>query len=144
MKSKGDLWGLVPSYGFHLSEHQQEGMSTIQSDACHAVLIYYTTGANNSPLYGQGILICWALELILNEVDKEATALAKPHSSFHSPDDWSWDLFKTLSLHTQHNVATQQSPIIWSVLTTIAVSKEQRKSIQKEEQGDKRDPWQVS
>ena len=54
MKSKGDLQGLVPSYGFHPSEHQQEGMSATQSDTCHAVLIYYTKGANNSPLYGGG------------------------------------------------------------------------------------------
>jgi len=144
VKSKGDLQSLVPSYGFHPSEHRQEGMSAIQSDTCHAVLTYYIIGANDSPLRGQGILLRWALDLILEEVDKEATALAKPHSSFHPPNDWTWDSLNTLSLHIQHNVATQQGPIIWSVLTTIAVSKERRKTIQKEEEGDKRDPWQAS
>ena len=110
----------------------------------HTVLTYYITGTDNASLYGQGIIIRWALDVILREVDKEATALAKPNSSFHSPKDLSWDSLGALSLRTQQDVATKQGPVIWSILTTIAVSKERRKSIQKEEEGDKRDPWQVS
>ena len=93
----------------------------------------------NPPLHGQGMLIHWALNLILKEVDNEANTLAKPKSTFHCPENWSWDSLKKFSLCSQHNVAIKQSPVIWSVLTTIAVSKDQR-----EEQGDKRDPWQVS
>lgn len=110
----------------------------------YAVLTYYTSGTGSVPLYGQGVIIRWALDFILQEVDREATTLAKPNSSFHSPKDLSWDSLGALSLRTQHDVAMKQGPIIWSVLTTIAVSKGRRKSIQKEEEGDKRDPWQVS
>jgi hypothetical protein len=101
-------------------------------------------GAHSVTLHGRGILIHWALSLILKEVDKEADKLVKPDSSFHCPHDWSWDSLQKFSLHSQHDVATQESPIIWSVLTTIAVSKDRRKRNLSEEEGDKRDPWQVS
>lgn len=105
----------------------------------HAVLMDCGVENEDTPLRGQGILIHWALDLILKEVDKEANTLAKPGSPFHCPNDWSWDLLKEFSLHPQHDVATQQSPIIWSVLTTIGVNKDRREVNQSE-----RDPWQVS
>ena len=100
-------------------------------------------GTRNVTPHGQEILICWALNLILKEVDKEADKLVKPDSSFHCPHDWSWDSLQKFSLHSQHNVVAQEGPIIWSVLTTIAVSKDRRKRALREEEGDKRDPWQV-
>ena len=100
-------------------------------------------GTRNATPCGQGILIYWALGLILKEVDKEADKLVKPESSFHSPHNWSWDSLQKLSLHSQHDVAARTGPIIWSVLTTIAVSKDRRKQGLREEEGDKRDPWQV-
>lgn len=110
----------------------------------HTILMDYLGAETGGvPLHGQGILIHWALDLILKEVDKEANTLSKPGSPFHSPNSWSWDSLKRFSLHSQHDVATQQSPIIWSVLTTVAVSKNRREVNQREEEGDRRDPWQV-
>jgi len=106
--------------------------------------MHCNSGASDAPLSGRGILIRWALKLIIEEVDREASTLAKPRSAFHCPDDWSWDSLKNFTLHSQHNVATEQSPIIWSILTTIAVSKDRRKADERGEVGDKRDPWQVS
>lgn len=78
------------------------------------------------------------------EVDKEANKLAKSKSSFHCPSDWSWDSLQEFSLHSQHDFATRKSPVLWSVLTTIAVGKGRREVNLIEEEGDKRDPWQVS
>ena len=109
----------------------------------HPVLTSCGVGTENTPPHGQGILIHWALDLILKEVDKEADKLAKPKSSFHCPSNWSWDSLRKFSLHSQHNLTTQKSPVIWSVLTTIAVSKDQR-AVTLREEADKRDPWQVS
>ena len=108
-----------------------------------AVLMNCDAETNGQPLHGQGVLIHWALDLILKEVDKEAGVLSRPDSSFHCPGDWSWDSLKRFSLHLQHGVATHQGPIIWSVLTTIAISKNWREANRTEEEGDKRDPWQV-
>ena len=93
------------------------------------------------PSHGQGTLLRWALGLILQEVDKEANKLAKSGSSFHCPDDWSWDSLQQFSLRSQQDVAAQQSPIIWSVLMTIAISQSHRGASHRE-RGD-RDPWQV-
>jgi len=109
----------------------------------HVVLMDCGVGTNDEPLSGQGILIDWALDLILKEVDREDNTLAKPESSFHCPNSWSWDSLKRFSLHSQHNIATQKSPIIWSVLTTIAVNKDRRGVNWTERGGDGRDPWQV-
>ena len=108
------------------------------------VLTGYDTETDNAPLSGWGILIHWALELILKVVDREANVLAQPRSPFHCPDDWSWDSLKNFTLRSQHDVATEQSPIIWSILATIAVSQDRREVNEKGEEGDKRDPWQVS
>lgn len=108
------------------------------------ILIDHVVGTNPATPSGQGILIHWALDLILKEVDAEATKLVKPNSSFHSSHNWSWDTLQRLSLHSQHSAAVQEGPIIWSVLTTIAVNKDQRQTLSMEEGSDKRDPWQVS
>lgn len=105
--------------------------------------MYCNSETSDATSHGQGILINWALSLILKEVDKEADRLTKPNSSFHCPHDWTWDSLQELSLRSQHDVATQEGPIIWSVLMTIAVNKDQRKQTLGEEEGDKRDPWQV-
>jgi hypothetical protein len=110
----------------------------------YSILTACGVEASDTPLHNKGILIGWALDLILKEVDTEAGRLAKPESSFHSPKDWSWGELQKFSLHTQHDLATQQSPVIWSVLTTIAVSRDQREVNLEEDEGDKRDPWQVS
>jgi len=105
---------------------------------------YYDAETSDTPLSGKGVLIRWALELILKDVDREANVLAQPRSSFHCPNDWSWDSLKNFTLHSQHDVATEQSPIIWSILTTIAISHDRREVSERGEEGDKRDPWQVS
>jgi len=117
---------------------------SLHQAASNRVLMGCNAETSHAPLSGQGVLIRWALKLILQEADREADALAKPRSSFHCPEDWSWDSLKNFTLRSQHDVATEQSPIIWSILTTIAVSKERRKVDERGEGGDKRDPWQVS
>ena len=67
----------------------------------HPVLTSCGVGTENTPPHGQGILIHWALDLILKEVDKEADKLAKPKSSFHCPSNWSWDSLQNFSLRLQ-------------------------------------------
>lgn len=98
-------------------------------------------GTIDAPLHGQGILLRWALELLLQEVDKEANKLTESGSSFRCPDDWSWDSLQEFSLRSQQSIVTQQSPIIWSILATIAISKDKRKANRRDE--GERDPWQV-
>jgi len=121
MKAKDDLQGIVPWYGFHPGNPQREG--TVVSPR------------------GHGILLRWAVDLILKEVDKEADKLVKPGSSFHCPDNWSWESLQGFSLQLQRDVAIQNSPIIWSVLTTMAIGKDHR-VVNRREEGE-RDPWQV-
>lgn len=105
-------------------------------------LISFGIGTLSALLHSRVTILHWALDHILQEVNKEANKLAKPGSSFHCPIDWSWDMLQQFSLSSQQDVAAQQSPVIWSVLTTIAVSQNQREAVQREAGGD-RDPWQV-
>jgi hypothetical protein len=98
-------------------------------------------GTTGAPSHGQGVLLRWALALVLKGVDKEADGLTQPRSAFHSPENWSWESLQKFSLQSQHDVAVQGGPIIWSVLATVAISKDHRKAEQREEGG--RDPWQV-
>lgn len=107
----------------------------------HQVLMDCVVGIVDAPLQGQGILLRWALDFLLQEVDKEANKLAEPRSSFHSPDNWSWDSLEEFSLRSQQSIAIQRSPIIWSILVTVAISKDRRRADHGEE--GERDPWQV-
>jgi hypothetical protein len=98
-------------------------------------------GAGPISFHGQGILLCWALGLILKEIDREAENLARPRSPFHCPENWTWESLLDFSLHSQYGVAIRESPIMWSILMTIAIGKNQRKA-DHQEVGE-RDPWQV-
>jgi hypothetical protein len=108
----------------------------------HPSLIGFGIGTLDAPPHSRVTVIHWALDHILQEINKEANKLVKSGSPFHCPIDWSWDSLQQFSLSPQTNIAAQQSPVIWSVLTTIAVSQNQRQAVQREAGGD-RDPWQV-
>lgn len=105
----------------------------------YAALICNTIGPTCPPFHSQGILLDWALELVLKEVDREADNLVKNDHTFHCQDDWSWDSLCNFSLQSQHDIATQHGPIIWLVLMAIAIGKGRREA----DQEGKRDPWQV-
>ena len=91
---------------------------------------------------GHGILLRWALNLVLDEIDKEAEALIRSKESpFHCPDKWTWDSLLQFSFDSQQTFAVEKAPVLWSVLTTIAVSKQRRSLREMKEEG--RNPWQV-
>lgn len=73
---------------------------------------------------GHGILLRFALSILLREIDKEANALMDKKSPFHGTGKWSWDSLLQLSLDSQQVYAMENAPILWSVLSTIAVNKE--------------------
>jgi hypothetical protein len=91
---------------------------------------------------GHGVLLHWALDLILGEIDSEAeTLIHLRESPFHCPDKWSWDSLLQFSLDSQQTFAIKEAPVLWSVLATIAISKQRRGLMEIKEEG--RDPWQV-
>ena len=124
MRGGSDMHGVVPCHSFCPGDPRREGTSATPINHVYVLLMDFseTIGA---PFHGQGIILHWALNLIFKEVDKEAESLIKPRSSFHSPDKWTWDSLQDFSLQSQHDVAIQDSPIIWSILTTVAISRDQ-------------------
>ena len=99
-------------------------------------------GDNPTDPAGRGILLRWALELVLEEIDKETETLIHTEGSpFHCPDKWTWESLSQFSLDSQQTFATKEAPVLWSVLTTIATNKQRRKSMELKDEG--RDPWQV-
>ena len=91
---------------------------------------------------GHGILLRWALQLILEEIDKEAETLIHAKGSpFSCPDKWTWESLTQFSLDSQQTFATKEAPVLWSILATITVNKQRRGSMELKDEG--RDPWQV-
>ena len=91
---------------------------------------------------GHGILLRWALELVLNEIYNEAEALIHlKESPFHCPEKWTWDSLSQFSLDSQQSFAAKKAPVLWSVLATITTSK--KRKLSKEMKDESRDPWQV-
>jgi hypothetical protein len=90
---------------------------------------------------GRGILLRFALPIILEEIDKEANALTDTNSPFYGAKSWSWDSLLRLSFDSQQTYAVKNAPILWSVLSTVTVN-EQRRAV-KEIKEEGRDPWQV-
>ena len=91
---------------------------------------------------GRGILLQFALSIILKEIDKEADALMDNESPFRGARNWTWDSLSKLSLDSQQMHAMKKAPILWSVLATVTVGKGRRAAMEIKEEG--RDPWQVS
>lgn len=84
----------------------------------------------------------WALQLVLEEIDKEADALIHQDGSpFSCPGEWTWESLSQLSLESQQTFALERAPLLWSVLTTVTINKQRRESMEIKEEG--RDPWQV-
>ena len=81
------------------------------------------------------------MPIILKEIDKEANALMDDNSPFHGAKSWSWDSLLQLSLDSQQTYAVKHAPVLWSVLSTIAVNEHRRAVKEIKEEG--RDPWQV-
>ena len=91
---------------------------------------------------GHGILLRWALQLVLEELDKEAETLIHAEGSpFCCPNKWTWESLTQFSLDSQQTFAMEEAPVLWSVLATITVSKQRRGSMELKDEG--RDPWQV-
>ena len=63
-------------------------------------------------------------------------------SPFRGAGSWSWDSLSQLSFDVQQVHAMEKAPILWSVLSTVAVNKQRRAAMEVKEEG--RDPWQVS
>ena len=94
------------------------------------------------PWCSRGILLCWALWLISEEIDKEAdTLLHADGSPFCCPEKWTWESLSQLSPDSQQAFAKERAPFLWSILTTIAINKDRRESMELKDEG--RDPWQV-
>lgn len=81
------------------------------------------------------------MPIILEEIDKEADALINANSPFHGAKSWSWDSLLQLSLDSQQVYAVKNAPILWSILSTVAVNEHRRAVKEIKEEG--RDPWQV-
>ena len=90
---------------------------------------------------GHGILLWFALPIVLEEIDKEADTLMDAASPFRGAQTWSWDSLLELSLDSQQVYAMKNAPVLWLVLSTIAINKERRTVMEIKEDG--RDPWQV-
>ena len=91
---------------------------------------------------GHGILLQWALKLVLEEIDREAETLIHAKGSpFCCPGEWTWESLTQFSPNSQQVFAMEKAPVLWSVLATVAVSKQRRKSMELKSEG--RDPWQV-
>lgn len=90
---------------------------------------------------GRGILLRFALSIILEEIDNEANALMDTGSPFRGAGTWSWDSLLQLSLDSQQAYAMKNAPVLWSILSTVAVNKGRRTTMEIKEEG--RDPWQV-
>lgn len=96
---------------------------------------------NDNPI-NRGILLHWAVQLVLEEIDNEADTLIQMGGSpFHCPEKWTWESLSQFSLDSQQSFATEKAPVLWSILTTIAISKQRRASMEMKDEG--RDPWQV-
>jgi hypothetical protein len=98
-------------------------------------------GELQSDPVGRGILLRFALPIILEEIDKEADALTDSSSPFHGARPWSWDSLLQFSLDSQQIHAVKNAPVLWSILSTVAISKHRRAAKEIKEEG--RDPWQV-
>lgn len=98
------------------------------------------TGSESNPV-GHGILLRFALEIVLKEIDKEANTLTNDTSPFRGAKNWSWDTLLQLSLDSQQAYAVEKAPILWSILSSVAVNKDRRAMMEIKEEG--RDPWQV-
>ena len=73
---------------------------------------------------GRGILLRWALDLVLDEIHNEAEVLIHlKESPFHCPDKWTWDSLSQFSLDSQQSFAVKKAPVLWSILATITTSK---------------------
>ena len=58
---------------------------------------------------GHGILLRWALDLVLNEINNEAEELIHlKESPFHCPDKWTWDSLSQFSLDSQQSFAAKR------------------------------------
>ena len=76
---------------------------------------------------GRGILLLWALQLISEEIDKEAdTLLHADGSPFFCPEKWTWESLSQLSPDSQQAFAKERAPFLWSILTTVAINKDRR------------------
>jgi hypothetical protein len=100
-------------------------------------------GSGSSPAdpVGHGILLRWALQLVLEEVTRRLTLIHEDGSPFCCPDKWTWESLLQLSLDSQQTFAADKAPFLWSVLTTVTVNKNRRDSMELKDEG--RDPWQV-
>ena len=125
MVRDGGTEGVVPPYCIGPGVATPESMFLLQHKE-HYLICY---GGDNPDKHlpdpaGQGILLCWALPLILEEIDKEADALIYGGgSSFRCPEKWTWESLSELSLDSQQTFAAEKAPILWSILATIAVNK---------------------
>ncbi|KAF9778382.1 hypothetical protein BJ322DRAFT_1114196 [Thelephora terrestris] len=99
----------------------------------------YSKELQHTPV-GHGVLLRFALPIVLEEIDREANALMDKNSLFHGARTWSWDSLLQLSLDSQQAHAVKNAPVIWSILSTIAVNQGRRGSMEIKEEG--RDPWQ--
>ena len=99
-------------------------------------------GGSLSEPVGRGIILRWALDLVLDEIDNEAEVLIhSKESPFHCPEKWTWDSLLQFSLDSQQTFAVKKAPVLWSVLATVATSRQRKSSMEIEEES--RDPWQV-
>ncbi|KAF9790841.1 hypothetical protein BJ322DRAFT_1104486 [Thelephora terrestris] len=99
----------------------------------------YSKELQHTPV-GHGVLLRFALPIVLEEIDREANALMDKNSPFHGARTWSWDSLLQLSLDSQQAHAVKNAPVIWSIISTIAVNQGRRGSMEIKEEG--RDPWQ--
>ena len=84
----------------------------------------------------------WALQLVQEEIDKEAEVLMHAEGSpFRCPEKWTWESLTKLSLDSQQTFTAKEAPILWSILATITINKQRRNSMELKDEG--RDPWQV-
>jgi len=135
----GMAWSLIIVSVLVYPSHQVVSLPSVS-----VLLISFKYKENSDPQsnpFGHGILLRFALPIILEEIDKEVNTLMDAASPFHGAKTWSWDSLLQLSLDSQQAYAVKNAPVLWSVLSTVAVNEKRRATMEIKEEG--RDPWQV-
>ncbi len=75
-------------------------------------------------------LLNWALQIVLERVDKEAELLLEPSLGFCKSDTVTWDSVLRWSLADSQETISTQAPVIFAVLSTLAVNNCTRKRLE--------------
>lgn len=107
-----DLCDLIPTYA-HPIEFDLPPASGADSDRA--------TGARRS-------LERLAVKITLGLVEEETEALIG-EKSFRPPKDWSWDVFRKLTMKSLQKKLMALAPVIWSFFLALSVSPNRREHI---------------